>query len=306
MGPVRHSGQHRARDGSAAGRRARRDGARRDRQGDRGRHAAARANPGRFPWGGHLGIRDARAGRARDRARLETTLVFTNTRSQAEIWYQSLLEARPQWAGLIALHHGSLDREVREWVERGLKEGRLKAVVATSSLDLGVDFLPVERVLQIGSSEGRGATASARGPQRTCARARVARDDRADPHARTCRGRGGARRRHRRPGRIAHAPEPPLDVLVQHLVTLASAPASAPSRLSPRSATPGATASSADEEFAWALDFVGRGGESLRAYPEYHRVVRDAEDGFFACRSAVSRGGTACRSAPSWPTPRCW
>jgi ATP-dependent helicase Lhr and Lhr-like helicase len=82
------------------------------------------------------------------------TLVFCNTRSQAELWYQALLEAKPDWAGLIALHHGSLDKGVREWVENGLKEGRLKAVVCTSSLDLGVDFSPVERVLQIGSAKG--------------------------------------------------------------------------------------------------------------------------------------------------------
>jgi ATP-dependent helicase Lhr and Lhr-like helicase len=70
-------------------------------------------------------------------------LIFTNTRAQSEIWYQALLEARPDWAGLIALHHGSLARGVRDWVERSLKEGTLKAVVCTSSLDLGVDFLPV-------------------------------------------------------------------------------------------------------------------------------------------------------------------
>ncbi|MFX6760028.1 helicase-related protein, partial [Acinetobacter baumannii] len=73
---------------------------------------------------------------------------------QAELWYQNLLDARPDWAGIIALHHGSLDREVRDWVEHGLRDGRLKAVVCTSSLDLGVDFTPVERVLQIGSPRG--------------------------------------------------------------------------------------------------------------------------------------------------------
>ena len=107
----------------------------------------------RFPWAGHLGMQmQPPVVDEIDAAR--TTLVFTNMRSQAEIWYQALLEARPDWAGLIALHHGSLDREVREWVELGLKEGKLKAVVCTSSLDLGVDFLPVERVLQIGSAKG--------------------------------------------------------------------------------------------------------------------------------------------------------
>ncbi|MFN3437535.1 MAG: DEAD/DEAH box helicase, partial [Acidovorax sp.] len=84
------------------------------------------------------------------------TLLFTNTRSQAERWYQALLEARPDWAGTLALHHGSLGQEVRAWVENGLKAGLLKAVVCTSSLDLGVDFLPVEQVLQIGSAKGVG------------------------------------------------------------------------------------------------------------------------------------------------------
>ncbi|RYF77367.1 MAG: DEAD/DEAH box helicase, partial [Comamonadaceae bacterium] len=107
----------------------------------------------RFPWGGHLGL--TMLPQVIDEiAASGTTLVFTNTRSQSEIWYQAMLEAKPEWAGLIALHHGSLDRGVREWVEAGLKAGELRAVVCTSSLDLGVDFLPVERVLQIGSPKG--------------------------------------------------------------------------------------------------------------------------------------------------------
>ncbi|RYF66461.1 MAG: DEAD/DEAH box helicase, partial [Comamonadaceae bacterium] len=91
----------------------------------------------RFPWGGHLGLTML----PQVIAEIEssgTTLVFTNTRSQSEIWYQAMLEAKPEWAGLIALHHGSLDRAVREWVEAGLKAGELRAVVCTSSLDLGV------------------------------------------------------------------------------------------------------------------------------------------------------------------------
>ncbi|MGZ5103146.1 MAG: DEAD/DEAH box helicase, partial [Usitatibacter sp.] len=107
----------------------------------------------RFPWAGHLGLAMLdHVVEAIDSSR--STLVFTNVRSQAEIWYQGILEARPEWAGLIGLHHGSLDSDVRKWVENGLKEGKLKAVVATSSLDLGVDFSPVERVLQIGSPKG--------------------------------------------------------------------------------------------------------------------------------------------------------
>ena len=84
----------------------------------------------------------------------ESAIVFTNTRSQTEIWYQAILAARPDWAGTIALHHGSLDRRTRDWVEKGLRTGTLRCVVATSSLDLGVDFSPVDRVLQIGSPKG--------------------------------------------------------------------------------------------------------------------------------------------------------
>ena len=235
--------------------------------------------PGRFPWGGHLGIQMVEPV-VREIETATTTLVFTNTRSQAEIWYQSLLAARPKWAGLIALHHGSLDREVREWVERGLKEGRLKAVVATSSLDLGVDFLPVERVLQIGSPKGvarllQRAGRSGHAPGRPSRVTIVPTHTLELVEAAAARSAVAAGRVESR-----RAPEKPLDVLVQHLVTLAlgtgfrerEALAEIRSAWSYRDLT--------DEEFSWALDFVGRGGEALRAYPEYRRVVPDAEGVF--------------------------
>jgi ATP-dependent Lhr-like helicase len=164
----------------------------------------------RFPWGGHLGLTmlpqviDEIAGS-------KTTLVFTNTRSQSEIWYQALLEARPEWAGTIALHHGSLDREVREWVERGLKSGELKAVVCTSSLDLGVDFLPVERVLQIGSPKGVARLLQRAGRSAATRRAaRVAHHAGADAHAsRLVEGCGRARRplRRRATSSARHSPD---------------------------------------------------------------------------------------------------
>ncbi len=107
----------------------------------------------RFPWAGHLGTQMLPAV-ANAIEEGDSAIVFTNTRSQTEIWYRALLEARPDWAGVIALHHGSLERKTREWVEEGLRTGRLRCVVATSSLDLGVDFSPVDRVLQIGSPKG--------------------------------------------------------------------------------------------------------------------------------------------------------
>ena len=93
-------------------------------------------NVERFPWAGHLGLKLLPEVVAEvDRA--QTSLIFTNTRSQTEQWYQALLAARPDWAGWIALHHGSLERETRTWVEQGLRSGQLKCVVCTSTLEIG-------------------------------------------------------------------------------------------------------------------------------------------------------------------------
>ena len=107
----------------------------------------------RFPWAGHLGA-NLLPQVVAELQQARTSLVFTNTRSQAEAWYQMLLEACPDWAGQMALHHGSLSRESRDWVEENLRRGQLRCVVCTSSLDLGVDFPSVDRVLQIGSPKG--------------------------------------------------------------------------------------------------------------------------------------------------------
>jgi len=107
----------------------------------------------KFPWAGHLGIKLI------DKVipiinNSRTTLIFINTRGMSEIWYQSLLNRAPELAGAIALHHGSIEHELRIWVEEALHSGKLKAVVCTASLDLGVDFRPVETVIQVGSPKG--------------------------------------------------------------------------------------------------------------------------------------------------------
>ncbi len=107
----------------------------------------------KFPWAGHLGIRLV------DKVipiimQSKTTLIFINTRGMSEMWYQALLTACPELAGAIALHHGSIERDLRSWVEENLHSGKLKAVVCTASLDLGVDFRPVETVIQVGSPKG--------------------------------------------------------------------------------------------------------------------------------------------------------
>lgn len=107
----------------------------------------------KYPWAGHLGIKLV------DKVipiinNSRTTLIFINTRGMSEMWYQALLNAAPDLAGAIALHHGSVDQELRLWVEESLHTGKLKAVVCTASLDLGVDFRPVETVIQVGSPKG--------------------------------------------------------------------------------------------------------------------------------------------------------
>lgn len=229
-------------------------------------------HPGRFSWGGHLGKQMQRPVVA-EIEKSSTTLVFVNVRSQAEAWYQLLLEERPEWAGVVALHHGSLDKEVREWVEAGLKQGSLKAVVATSSLDLGVDFLPVERVLQIGSAKGvarllQRAGRSGHAPGRPSRITLVPTNTLELVEA-------VAARRAARAGRIEkrRTPDKPLDVLVQHLVTVALGGGFTPEPMFEEVRGAWAYRALTRDEFQWAIDFVEKGGSSLTAYPEYHRVV---------------------------------
>ncbi|HYE54059.1 MAG TPA: ligase-associated DNA damage response DEXH box helicase [Chitinophagaceae bacterium] len=107
----------------------------------------------KYPWAGHLGLKLAeKVLPILEKSR--TTLIFINTRGMSELWYQKLLTLAPELAGAIALHHGSIEQELRIWVEEALHTGKLKAVVCTASLDLGVDFRPVETVIQVGSPKG--------------------------------------------------------------------------------------------------------------------------------------------------------
>jgi ATP-dependent helicase Lhr and Lhr-like helicase len=249
----------------------------------------------RFPWAGHLGIR-MREGVIKELESSDNTLVFCNTRSQAELWYQALLEARPDWAGLIALHHGSLDKSVREWVENGLKEGRLKAVVCTSSLDLGVDFSPVERVLQIGSAKGvarllQRAGRSGHSPGKPSRITLVPTNAMELLEAAAAQDAVEALSIESRV-----SPNKPLDVLVQHLVTVALGSGFRALDLFDEVKTTYAYCDLTNEEFEWVVDFVVRGGQSLRAYDEYRRVVIDEQgmlrvlDAMIAKRHRMSIG----------------
>jgi ATP-dependent Lhr-like helicase len=236
-----------------------------------------------FPWAGHLGLRMLQPLVAELEAAMaagHSCLVFTNTRNQAERWYLELLDARPDWAGLMAVHHGSMDRTEREWVEASLKDGSLQVVVCTSTLDLGVDFAPVDRVFQIGSPKGiarliQRAGRSGHRPGATCRVVCV------PTHALELVEIAAARQA---VAELALEPRPsypePVDVLVQHLVTCALGGGFTPEALLAELRTTVTYQHLSQETFQWVLDLVTHGGATLGAYPEYHRVVPD-DDGVY-------------------------
>jgi len=241
----------------------------------------------RFPWAGHLGLRLLpEVVAAIDEAR--STLVFTNTRSQTEIWYQAILRARPDWAGQLALHHGSLDHATRGWVEDGLRRGELKGVVCTSSLDLGVDFSPVERVIQVGSPKGvarllQRAGRSGHDPSRdsrvTCIptnaleliEAAAVREAIHGGHIES---------------RMPH--QKPLDVLIQHAVTIAVGGGFDRNDLRDEVRRTHSFRDLTEGEWDWVLDFITRGGPALRAYPDYHKV-RQQENRYVVDNPRIAR-----------------
>ncbi|MDG1571210.1 ligase-associated DNA damage response DEXH box helicase [Robiginitalea sp. M366] len=242
-----------------------------------------------FPWRGHLGLHMLEA-IIPILEQSKTTLIFTNTRGQCEIWFQQLLERHPELAGEIAMHHGSIDKETRLWVEQAIRNESLKAVVCTSSLDLGVDFAPVETVIQIGGPKG-----VARFLQRA--------------------GRSG-----HRPGRESviyflptHAIElveaaalqqavklqavedrtPYLnsfDVLVQYLTTLAVSDGFYPEDIYREVSQTFCYQAMSREQWEWLLNFLVLGSQSLQSYDEYKKV-EVAEDG----RLQVTNRGVAMR-----------
>lgn len=237
----------------------------------------------RFPWAGHLGLSLLPQVVAAIEAGT-SALLFTNTRGQCEQWYQALLDAKPEWAGQVALHHGSLDRKARDWVEDGLRAGTLRCVVCTSTLDLGVDFAPVERVLQVGSPKGvaRLLQRAGRSGHRPGETSRV-----------TCVPTHAfelvevaAARAAAAAGRIeGRMPlDKPLDVLAQHCVGSALAGGFRAGELLAEVRTAHAYRDLTEAEWEWVLDFVTRGGEALKAYPDYRRV--EVQDGVYGVPDA--------------------
>ncbi|MCD2422858.1 ligase-associated DNA damage response DEXH box helicase [Niabella pedocola] len=235
-----------------------------------------------LPWAGHLGTRLA------DRLlpvieASNTTLVFTNTRGQSELWYQVLLSAAPDLAGQLALHHGSVDAELRSWIEDRLHTGQLKVVICTSSLDLGVDFKPVDTVIQIGSPKGvarflQRAGRSGHSPFETSKIYFLPTHSLELVEA--------AALKEAAKEKIIESRVPLLltfDVLVQYLVTLAVGEGFREGELLEEVRQTYCFAGLEEEEWRWLLQFVTRGGEVLHAYDEFQKVV--VEDGLYVVKS---------------------
>nr|WP_257621377.1 ligase-associated DNA damage response DEXH box helicase [Chryseobacterium sp. NKUCC03_KSP] len=225
-----------------------------------------------LPWAGHLGHKLA------DKVvpiilGSKSTIVFTNTRSQSEMWYQLLLDAYPDFAGQIAIHHSSIDAHLRIWIEENLSSGKLKAVVSTSSLDLGIDFKPVDTVIQIGSAKGvarflQRAGRSGHSPFETSKIYCV------PTHSLELIEVSALKEAVKQ--NVIEPREPQVlcfDVLVQFLMTLAIGDGFYPEETYERIKQVYTFQEIRDEEWKEIIDFLTIGGSALKNYEEYHKVV---------------------------------
>jgi len=228
----------------------------------------------RFPWSGYLGTKlIGKVLPIIDNSK--TTLLFTNTRSQTELWYQAILNEAPGLAGIIAMHHGSMDQNIRLWVEDALHEGKLKLVVCTSSLDLGVDFRPVDTVIQIGGPKGvsrfqQRAGRSGHGP------GEVSRIYFVPTHSLEL-IEGAALRDSIREEKFEQRKplEKCIDVLIQYLVTLSVSGGFRPIEILEEIKQTYCFRLLSAEEWNWALEFITTGGSTLGEYDEFARVYND-------------------------------
>ncbi len=231
----------------------------------------------KYPWAGHLGIKlvDKVIPIIQNNT---TTLIFTNTRSQTEIWYQKLLDKAPELAGAIAMHHGSLSNPIRTWVEEALHSGQIKVVVCTSSLDLGVDFRPVDTIIQVGGPKGvsRFAQRAGRSGHRP---GEISKIYFLPTHSLELIEGAALRLAISEKKFEARIPiEKAFDVLLQFMITLAVGEGFQPEQLKAQVKSSYCYKNITDDEWNWLIDFLKEGGKSLSAYDEYHKVVE--ENGF--------------------------
>jgi ATP-dependent Lhr-like helicase len=236
-----------------------------------------------LPWAGHLGHKLAHK-LLPIIHKSKTTLIFTNTRGQAELWYQTLLAQDEDLAGLIAIHHGSIDYELRNWIEEAIHTGVLKAVVCTSSLDLGVDFKPVDTVIQIGSPKGvarflQRAGRSGHSPYET------SRIYFLPTHALELVEAAAIKEAARTQDIESREPVVmSFDTLIQYLVTLAVGDGFDDEKIFFEIKQTHAFRELLPQEWKWIMQFITTGGDSLTAYNEFKKVNKD-EDGIWRVKS---------------------
>jgi ATP-dependent Lhr-like helicase len=235
-----------------------------------------------YSWSGHIGVK--LLPQVMDLvAKSKTTLIFTNTRSQSEIWYHAILDNYPEYAGIMAMHHGSLDNELRNWVEQALHAEALKVVVCTSSLDLGVDFRPVDTVIQVGSPKGV-ARFMQRAGRSGHAPGAISRAYYVPTHSLELLE-GAALKQGIKQG-IYESRDPMLltyDVLVQYMVTLAVSDGFRADDLYHEVKTTYVFADLTRKEFNELLEFVTHGGSVLAQYDEFLKV--EVENGLYQVKN---------------------
>ena len=225
-----------------------------------------------LPWAGHLGHKLAHK-LLPIIHKSKTTLIFTNTRGQAELWYQNLLALDENLAGLIAIHHGSIDFELRNWIEDSLHSGLLKAVISTSSLDLGVDFKPVDTVVQIGSPKGvarflQRAGRSGHSPFETSLIYFL------PTHALELVEAAAIKEAAKTQNIESREPVVmAFDTLVQYLVTLAVGDGFNEETIYQEIKQTHCFQEILAAEWLWVMQFISTGGDSLTAYSEFKKVV---------------------------------
>ncbi|WP_120217774.1 ligase-associated DNA damage response DEXH box helicase [Sphingopyxis sp. EG6] len=233
---------------------------------------------GAVPWAGHSG-RYAVHQVMTEVARNRTTIIFCNTRGLAELIFQELWKVN-DLSLPIAIHHGSLDREARQRAEAAMAEGRLRALVATSSLDLGLDWGDVDCVIQMGAPKGSSRLLQRIGRANhrldEPSKALIVPGNRfeyLEAQAALDAVEAGERDADRfRPGA--------LDVLAQHVMALAcAAPFREDALLAEiRSAAPYQWVDAA--LFVRLLGFVRDGGYALKSYDRFRRLAPDGQGGW--------------------------
>lgn len=232
----------------------------------------------RYPWAGHLGLKMLNKVLPIIHES-SSTLIFTNTRAQCDIWYQSILHADPDLAGIIAMHHGSVSKELREWVEEALYDGRLKAVVCTSSLDLGVDFRPVETIIQIGSPKGvsRFIQRAGRSGHQPGAKSVIHFLPTHAIEMVECAALRSAIDHKELEDRVPYIRS--FDVLIQYLMTLAVSEGFEQREIYNQIKKTFCYSSISEDEWLQILNFLVHGSQSLQVYDEYQKV--EVEDGIY-------------------------